>query len=238
MAKITSQEQLKTYILRALGHPVICVELAPEQIEDRIADGIERYFERHYDGIDERVFILNVQRGVQDYTLPDEIMAVTKAYRVTNYLNTEPLLKQEPFITSNYSTIQGWVDIPQFEIWLQSHQMIETYFDSSPLYDFNGNTKKLHFFKAPEENTKVAFRTYYSTEGETNIFGNWWLRQYCVALCGIQWAVNISKYSGAPLPGGADLNYGDIENRYKEMKEQLEEQLMSEFSEPAEFGWG
>ena len=49
---VTSRQQLKQYALRALGHPVIQINVADEQLEDRIDEAIEYFHLYHYDGIE------------------------------------------------------------------------------------------------------------------------------------------------------------------------------------------
>lgn len=53
---VTSREQLKQYALRALGVPVLKINVADEQLEDRIDEAIEFFRLYHYDGI-EKVYM-------------------------------------------------------------------------------------------------------------------------------------------------------------------------------------
>lgn len=53
---VTSREQLKQYALRALGAPVLQINVADEQLEDRIDEAIEFFRLYHYDGI-EKVYM-------------------------------------------------------------------------------------------------------------------------------------------------------------------------------------
>tara|TARA_B100001564_G_scaffold354836_1_gene366092 strand:+ start:448 stop:1305 length:858 start_codon:yes stop_codon:yes gene_type:complete len=56
MAKPASREELTNYCLRQLGEPVVEVNVADEQIEDLIDDGIQYFQERHFDGV-ERMYL-------------------------------------------------------------------------------------------------------------------------------------------------------------------------------------
>ena len=49
---ITSREELKQYCLRALGAPVLEINVDDEQLEDRITDAIEHFRLYHYEGIE------------------------------------------------------------------------------------------------------------------------------------------------------------------------------------------
>lgn len=51
MAKPTNRQQLIDYCLRKLGHPVLEVNVAQEQIEDLVDDALQFFQERHFDGV-------------------------------------------------------------------------------------------------------------------------------------------------------------------------------------------
>ena len=56
MAKPASRESIKQYALRALGKPVIDVNVDPDQCDDRIDDALQYYAEYHMDGV-ERMYL-------------------------------------------------------------------------------------------------------------------------------------------------------------------------------------
>ena len=51
MATPSSREQLKQYALRALGKPVIDINVDDDQLEDRLDEAFQYYAQYHYDGI-------------------------------------------------------------------------------------------------------------------------------------------------------------------------------------------
>ena len=53
---ITSRETLKQYCLRALGKPVIEINVEDDQVEDRIDEAIQYFAQYHYDG-SERIYL-------------------------------------------------------------------------------------------------------------------------------------------------------------------------------------
>ena len=69
MAKPQSREELKEYCLRRLGHPVLEINVAEEQIDDAIDDALQLFHERHFDGV-ERMYLkykvtqADIDRGV------------------------------------------------------------------------------------------------------------------------------------------------------------------------------
>jgi hypothetical protein len=56
MALPTTREELKQYCLRKLGHPVIQINVANEQIEDRIDEALEMFQQYHFDGV-EKIYL-------------------------------------------------------------------------------------------------------------------------------------------------------------------------------------
>ena len=52
MAKPASRQDLIDYCLRALGHPVLEINLDDDQIEDRVDEAFEFYREFHYDSVE------------------------------------------------------------------------------------------------------------------------------------------------------------------------------------------
>lgn len=56
MALPTTRNELKQYCLRKLGHPVIQINVANEQIEDRIDEALEMFQQYHFDGV-EKVYL-------------------------------------------------------------------------------------------------------------------------------------------------------------------------------------
>ena len=55
MPNPNSRNELKEYCLRKLGQPVIEINVADEQVEDRIDDALKMYHDFHYDGIERTI---------------------------------------------------------------------------------------------------------------------------------------------------------------------------------------
>jgi len=56
MAKPASRQELKDYVLRQLGAPVLEINVADEQLDDRLDDALQYFNERHFDGV-EKMFL-------------------------------------------------------------------------------------------------------------------------------------------------------------------------------------
>jgi hypothetical protein len=53
---ISTRAELKEYALRANGHPVVEINIAEEQLEDRLNDALQFFSEYHFDGV-EKVYL-------------------------------------------------------------------------------------------------------------------------------------------------------------------------------------
>ena len=56
MATPATKDALKEYCLKALGKPVIDVNVDPDQCDDRIDDALQYFAEYHMDGV-ERMYL-------------------------------------------------------------------------------------------------------------------------------------------------------------------------------------
>jgi len=70
----STREEFRKYCLRALGHPVIEINVDPDQVEDRIDQALQYFAQYHYDGA-ERVYLkyqvsqADIDRARSDNTL-------------------------------------------------------------------------------------------------------------------------------------------------------------------------
>lgn len=71
MAMLTSREDLKQYCLRRLGAPVIDINVDDTQLEDRIDDALNYFWDNHYDGIEKVYLKMPVKASEIVITTPD-----------------------------------------------------------------------------------------------------------------------------------------------------------------------
>ena len=87
MAKVITREGLKDYCLRRLGFPVIEINVDDDQVEDRIDDTFQYFFDYHYDGV-ERMFyakqITQIDIDNSYIEVPDGLIHVTRVLPITN----------------------------------------------------------------------------------------------------------------------------------------------------------
>ena len=100
MATPSSREQLKQYALRALGKPVIDINVDDDQLEDRLDEAYQYYANYHYDGI--RRTYLKYQYTQADKT---RMTADTSAETATKNSVTSSFVEGNNFIVVPESVI-------------------------------------------------------------------------------------------------------------------------------------
>ena len=85
MAVPTTREQFKQFCLRALGKPVIEINVDDDQVDDRIDEALKYYMDYHFDG-SEKVYYRHV---VTDGNYPGKINEVLILNGGTGYSNSD-----------------------------------------------------------------------------------------------------------------------------------------------------
>ena len=107
MATPATRETLKQYALRALGKPVIEINVDDDQLEDRLDEALQYFAQYHYDGI--RRTYLKYQYTEADKTrmTGDSSESVTKnsvtSIRNKNYWNYNSLNPKDPVAIGLFS---------------------------------------------------------------------------------------------------------------------------------------
>lgn len=86
MSKPSTRSSLLDYCKRALGHPVIDINVDDDQIEDRLDDALQFFSEYHFDGM-ERVYIKYI---VTETDIANGYIDLTYSGANTNRFNTAP----------------------------------------------------------------------------------------------------------------------------------------------------
>ena len=233
---VTSRQQLKQYALRALGYPVIQINVADEQLEDRIDEAIEYFHLYHYDGI-ERMYLKHglTQTDIDNgfIKLPDYVYGVKRVLPFSAIVNSSSNLFSDQYQTIiQHINDLSKVDIVNYEMTMQYITMLDQILNGYPQFEFNKIGGKLYL--EVNKNRLVAdkflliecYRAL-NPEQNTKMYNDPWLKDYVIALFKKQWATNLKKYQGMQLPGGITI---DGQTMYVEATQEisdLEESLMT-----------
>ena len=259
MAEPATRETLKQYCLRALGQPVIEINVDDDQLEDRIDEAVQYFQQYHYDGI--RRTYLKYQ-----YTDADKT-------RITSDVS-ESVTKNS--VTSTWKEGQGYIVVPDsiisvINIFPFSNKGNLNLFDVryqmrlNDLYDFSSTSiinydtvlRHLDFLdhilvgEKPIRFNQHDNRLYIDMDwtndlqvGEyivieayrkldpatyTDVFNDIYLKRYTTALFKKQWGANLSKFGGVQMIGGVTLNGQQIYMEAMQDVEKLETEIRSTF---------
>lgn len=243
---IQSPEDLKDYALRALGHPVINIEVTDEQIWDRINDTIQKFNDRHYAGAIERWGMITIGQDDLDrgyVTLPSSLTALIdisepdgNGYSAEEFENFNFRLANSDFFTNIFG-LGGTADILSYQMFHERIEMFGRFFNPTRRFRFNHLTHQLEAQGVWRPSTKVLIHGYWKADAEehVDIYNEDFVKKYVIALVGRQWGANISKYDGVQLPGGITMNGNAIYDRYDKMVADIDDSFFSKYELPADF---
>lgn len=250
--KIQSKNDLKQYILRQLGSPVVNIEITTDQMDDAIDNALELYMQNAYSGVVERFIPLVIQQGDPEYIMPYEVFAITsiRTREMGGITNSAPsnIFSMNQFIASDLYR-GGKVDLLSYEMTNELLATLDIMFSKRVTFDFNCISKTLHLFEIPVSTETAMVQCYIKNVPtylanpatglpdieSTNIYNELWVRRYTVELCRRQWADNLTKYEGSQLPNGMVMNASAILTRAEAEIVKLEEMLYTTLSIPCDF---
>lgn len=232
---VNSRETLKQYCLRALGAPVLEINVDDDQLEDRIDEALEFFRLYHYDGI-EKVYLKHkiIQTDIDNKYIPMSplVYGVSRVLPITsgaasskNIFDLQYQLRLNDLydLTSTsiiyYSTVMSHLSM--LDLMLNGHIM----------YRFNRYQDRLHLDINWDYDVKVdeyvIVECYRAMDFDTytRIWSEPWLKHYTTALFKKAWAVNLKKFSGMQLPGGVTIDgqamYEEAQSEIKDLEDEL-----------------
>lgn len=232
MAKPTNRQELKDYCLRALGQPVLEVNIDEDQIDDRIDEALQKYYDYHYDGqrrvyLPVRITEIDIANG---YTmLTDDVISVTRVLPVSNSWSSINMfsMKYQMYLNDFYAlykadSMQYYVEMQQYlstlDSLLNGVQAVQYQRHGNRLYIDMKWSDKL------QANQYIMVECYTRVDNE-EVWNDFWLKRYATALIQFQWGANLAKFDGMQLPGGVTINarqyIDDAENDIRLLEEEL-----------------
>jgi len=245
MTAPTSREQFKDYCLRALGHPVIQINVDDDQVEDRIDEAFQYYQQFHYDAI-QRVYVthqLTAQNITDKYiTVADSIIGIN---RVFNYTESNfsinmfdfryQLMMNDMFNLSN-------ANLSHYAITRSYINMIDQMLNGEKPIRFNRHTSRLYIDMSWDEAVThegsyliIEAHAILDPDTFTKVYSDRMLKKYATALIKRQWGINMSKFSGVQLPGGITMNGVQMYQDAMAEIAHLEEAIRLEYEAPPMF---
>lgn len=244
MAKVTSRETLKSYCLRALGDPVIEINVDDDQVEDRIDEALQFYQEYHGDAVvrnlrKHQVTSTDVSNGYIEVPNTANIFSINNVFN-TNNSHTASMFSVDYQIHLNdiFDLNGTHGGIINYELTKQYMSLIDRNINGMyEMIEWSRHKNRVNFHSDTLKNLEgqfVVFDAYEAIDPETfrDVYNDMFLKKYTTALIKRQWGLNLIKFEGMTMPGGVTLNGRQIFDDAKEEIQQLEEQMQLKHEMP------
>jgi hypothetical protein len=238
-------DDFKRYTLRALGAPIIEINVTDEQLQDRYEDARRKYHDHHYDGTERIYFKHQITQTDYDQkfiALPDNIVGVNKIIKFTlgaGASGDSTLFNiSYQFLLNEMHLLWSAGNIAYYEHTMQHLTMMDQILNGVPTIRFNRAVNKLHvdinWDKGLEVGKWVVLECYVSVDPEVypRVFEDIWFKNYYKALVKRQWGENLSKFAGVQMIGGVTLNGPAMYQDANEEVMRLEQELRDSFETP------
>jgi hypothetical protein len=236
MAQPTTRAEFKEYILRKMGAPVIEINVAEEQVEDRVDEAMSFWNDYHYNG-SQLVYIkhkLTAEDVTNKYiTLPDKILGISKVFDIGSSISsgTGMFNVQYQFVLNNVTDINGY-GMQNYYMTMQHLEMMQELLVGKPLIRYNKHVNRLYIDvnKASLiEGQFVVIEAYDLIDPDTysDVWSDRWLQNYATVLVREQWGLNLTKFVGMQLVGGVSFNGESILAEARADRERIEDDAIS-----------
>lgn len=241
MALPTSRESVKDYIMRRLGAPVIDINVAEEQVDDRIDDALALFYQDHYDGT-ERHYLkhqITAQDKIDKYiTVGDNIIGAIEIFpiqgsggRVGDIFDIQYQIALNDLY--NLTTVSM---VPYVMTMTHLNLINELLVGKMP---FRYSRTKNRIYIDTDWN-RMSVGQYLlidcyqiiSADEFADVWKDRWFLAYSTALVKQQWGSHLQKLGGISLPGGVILNGELIYSQATQEIAQLEIDLREKYSLP------
>jgi|TARA_R110000823_G_scaffold118311_1_gene242034 hypothetical protein len=268
MAVPNTKATLKEYCLRALGKPVIDINVDDDQVDDRIDEAVQYFCQYHTDGV-ERMYLkyqvtaADVTRMTTDSSESVTSNSVTTAWKQGNNFLIVP---STVISVVNVFPLSDRANLNMFDVRYQMRLNDLYDFSSTSIVHYQMTMQHLDFLdhvlvgEKPMRFNHLSNRLYIDqdwatdiTAGEymimevyrrldpatyTDMYDDIYLKRYTTALIKRQWGQNLSKFNGTTMLGGVTLNGPELFSTAIAEQQRLEEEIRSNYEEPAHFQQG
>ncbi len=249
MAKPNSRQTLIDYCLRALGAPVVEINVDDDQVEDRIDEALQFYQHYHADAI-EKVYLKH-QVTADDITngyipINDLVTDVVRIFPLREGGSTSNMfdVRYQMHLNDIYSMgyMGSLVDYEMSMQWLSMLDMIIDSDDKHISFERHKNQLRIDMDWSEEilVDDYIIVECYRIIDPATftDVYNDYFLKRYATALIKMQWGVNLSKFEGMVMPGGVTFNGRQILEDAKEEIDKLNEEVRLNWEQPVDFYTG
>lgn len=238
MAVPTNKADFAEWCLRALGKPVVQINVSDEQVDDRIDQALRFYWDYHVDGTEKTFYKYQLTQTDVDngyVPVPTNIMGIINIFDVGAGVNTNNLFNIRYQIALNdLYTLTSQSMVPYYMA-MQHIQTLEQLLVGKQPIRYNRNQDKLYIdmdWHKVNVGEYLLAEAYGIIDPETypKVWSDRWLQRYATALIKQQWGGNLIKFSEMQLPGGVKFNGEKIYNDATTQIAALEQEMYTNYA--------
>jgi hypothetical protein len=236
MAQPTTRNEFKDHILRKLGAPVIEINVADEQVEDRIDEAVSFWREYHYNG--SQLVYLKHQLTQTDIdngyiALPTDILGISGIFNLnaSNSVGAGMFNVNYQFVLNNIEDMTGY-NMQHYYMSMQHIEMMQEILVGMQHIRYNRHVNRLWLDTTKENLTVdqyVIIEAYDIIDPSqyTEVWSDRWLQNYASQLVKEQWGSNLTKFTGMQLVGGVSFNGEQILSEARDERKLMEEEVVN-----------
>ncbi len=211
----SSRNEFKEYCLRKLGKPVIEINVDDDQVEDRIDEALQFYWDYHFDGTEMIYYKHQVTEDdkVNKYIiLPENIIGAVEVFPIGDpSFSSDDLFNIRYQIALNDLYTLTSVSMVPFYMVMEHLALITQLLVGQKPIRYSRHRNRCHIdmdWKAVKVGEFLLIRGYEVVDPEQfiDVYKDQWLLRYATALIKQQWGQNLTKFTGMQLPGGVMFN--------------------------------
>lgn len=239
MALPTNRDEFKQFCLRALGAPMIEINVTEEQVDDRLDEALSFYAEYHYDGTERQYYkhIVTAQDITNGYvTVPDNILGAIQVWQfdIMGTQSNDIFNVRYQIALNDLYHLTSFSLVPYYMTKQHLGLITDVLVGRKPIR-FNRRTNRIYIdtdWESVDEGRWLIFECFSIIDPEDypNVWKDRWLQEYTTAKIQKQWGTNLTKFTGVPLPGGMMFNGEDMLRRATEEIRRLEDRALTDIS--------
>ncbi len=236
----TDRATFKEYCLRRLGKPLNEINIDDDQLDDRIDDALQYFWDYHFSGSEKTYYkypVTNQDKTNKYITLPDNIIGAVNIFPIGQALNTNNLFNIRYQIALNDLYTLTSVSMVPYYMALQHVQFLEQMLVGQQPLRYNRYVNKLYIdmdWDRLNAGDYIIVEAYQVVDPNvySKVWTDRWLARYATCLIKQQYGTNLKKYRGMKMAGGIEFNGQVIYDEATEERAELEKEMIRSYSLP------
>ena len=226
---VTSREELMDYCLRALGHPVVEVNIDEEQLDDRIDEAVQWFREFHPEGskryyLKHQLTQTDIDNSYIDFEDDIDLLNIVRMIPMTSTSTSSGWFSDSwqymRFTISDFLHGGGILgDLAYYEQLQQQLSLLDMKLSGQPIITFDRQYSRINMHMSKtrlKEGDYIILEVYGVRDPDdmvteyNSLWNHRFLKSYATALIKRQWGTNLLKFDGMTLPGGVTVNARQI----------------------------